>query len=181
MTNEEKLQILTNIFEAIAEKGWEKVSLLEISQNCNMKFSEFYQIFDAKIQIPKILFQLIDEEIIETIEFDDKDQSKYDILFDVFITRFELLEPFKDGIKSIFNNLAFNPFLLLSGTKTLIKSFKLYLNLLNIDEAKKLKIIPKLLWMHYLTTKTWLEDNSDNLEKTMVEIDNQIKNLNIDP
>jgi AcrR family transcriptional regulator len=173
----DKLELLETLFQIISEHGWQELSLPEMAQKCGMPFSTFYAIFPSRQAIPSELFKLINQEVIDALTEFDLEQSKDELLFDVFMSRFEHLAPFKAGIKEMLKHLAFNPCLVICGASSLIKSMQLYTDTIGIKRSPQL--ILKLLWLHYRTLQQWLDDDTDDLELTMVELDHQIKKLKL--
>lgn len=165
---------LERAFASISEHGWVSFSpqKIEIEEGTYCPHfleskDDFLDFFEDSIS--KALY-------LTSIDIVDEEEAPKERLFDIMMERFDLLTPYKDGLKRIIYALPKDP-------KTLLKTVPSFRNLM-IDLLNYARIPYsglsgeiKLLGMSYIYLKTcriWLEDDTTDSSKTMAELD---KNL----
>lgn len=179
MINTSLPEVLKPMFECIGKKGWKDVSLYELSQTTNLNLSDFYMLFFNKAEILKKFGAMIDQEILTQFE-SNADDDPHDVMFDILMTRFELMTPYKKGVLAIYNDTIGH--LNVDFIKTLpdiLQSLSWMGSLVpqqNYNAFKKFTLL-KLSYLYFQTTRTWLWDETDELSLTMVEIDERLKEI----
>jgi len=161
-------------FQLIKEVGWDKFSIEKMSKTLKIPNDELKKIFSCKNSIINKFSNMIDNNVEAKVSKNDfKDSSTKDILFELFMLRFDEMEDYKDALKSILKNTKKNPLLLSIISKNLLNTMDFYLELSNAYKSSPFEFYKKnfLLLIYSLTFKIWLEDNTEDLSKTMAELD----------
>src|SRR6516165_2538293 len=86
-------------------RGWRELSLGEIAGEAGTPLAELRGTFQSKGQILAAFSRTVDQAVLEKFEKPGADAAR-DRLFDVLITRFEIMQPYKAGIRRIRDDLA---------------------------------------------------------------------------
>ena len=88
-------RFLAAALECAAKKSWAEVSLLDIAEGANLPLSELRGAFTTKSDIIAALLRAIDDEVLKRAAKRGEGQEKRDLLFDIIMTRFDVLGPYK--------------------------------------------------------------------------------------
>jgi ubiquinone biosynthesis protein COQ9 len=94
-------RILAAALECAGKKSWAEVSLLDIAEGANLPLSELRGAFTTKSDIIAALLRAVDDEVLKRAAKRTEGQEKRDLLFDIIMTRFDVLGPHKGALKSI--------------------------------------------------------------------------------
>ena len=86
-------RILAAALACAAKKSWAEVSLLDIAEGANLPLSELRGAFTTKSDIIAALLRAIDDEVLKRAAKRTDGQEKRDLLFDIIMTRFDVLVP----------------------------------------------------------------------------------------
>jgi hypothetical protein len=179
MHNTSLAEILKPIFEFIGVHGWNNASLYALSQTTDLGLADFHALFPNKAEILKKFGTMIDQKILSQFA-DNISDDPHDALFDMLMTRFELMTPYKKGVLAIYNDTIGHLSLDLIKTLPYILQSLTWMGSLipkqNYDAFKKFPTL-KLSYLYFQTTRTWLWDETDELSLTMVEIDERLKEI----
>ena len=88
-------------------KPWREVTLLDIARGAGLTLTELRAQVGSKTDILADLTRIVDDELMTRMSLRNAaDSSTRDRLFDVVMTRFDLLQPHKPALKSILADLA---------------------------------------------------------------------------
>ena len=172
--NETKEKILINAFDYLNEVGWKNFTFENLSKKKKIKLETIYFFFENKNFLLRDFSSFIDEQVI--LELQDESLKKSEVkdnIFEVLMIRFEKLQPYKKALQSIFELLRFQPKMLNTLAKQLFVSLDLVLDL---SYAKKGFLFDKFalngLFIIYTNVfNVWLEDDSQEMNKTMAKLD----------
>ena len=97
-TNRER--IITAALRLAETRGWRDLSLGEIAAEAGVPLVEFRKEFQSKGQILAAFSRAVDLAVIERFPAPGPDVAR-DRLFDVLLTRFEVMQPYKAAIRCI--------------------------------------------------------------------------------
>ena len=105
--------------------------------------------------------------------------SKRDMLFEIMMARYDILNEHRASVKNIINHFISRPQEVLKLIPKLIESKILIATFANINPSGiqgliKIKIIFAL---YYITLFTWFNDENESLEKTMSVLDKYLNNI----
>jgi ubiquinone biosynthesis protein COQ9 len=168
-----KGRIISAALDRAAAKPWGDVTLLDISEAAKLPLAEVRDAFAGKAEILAAFLRAVDDEVLKRIPKQSAEQDKRDALFDVVMTRFDVLGPHKAALKSIRGSgpadasLA-RPFLasqhwMLQGAG------------IGTDGASGALRVAGLGMVYASVFGTWLEDDDPGLARTMAALDRRLR------
>jgi AcrR family transcriptional regulator len=161
----------------LAEKrGWRDVSLLDISQAAGISLSDLRREFTSKNDIIRAFQQEVDTEVLAKTKAAPEAQSARDRLFDIMMTRFELIAPYKQALKRISDYLYCRP----GEASTVLCSSLVSQYWMLAGAGAKLDGPGGALRVAGLTAiygkvfQVWLDDPSPSLDRTMAALDKRL-------
>jgi len=168
-----KDRIISAALACAAAKPWGEVTLLDIAEAATQPLTEVRQAFAGKTDILAAFLRAVDDEVLKRIPKAAEGQDRRDVLFDVIMTRFDVLAPYKAALKSIHASgpadasLA-RPFLasqhwMLQGAG------------IGTDGASGALRVAGLGMIYAAVFGTWLEDDDPGLARTMAALDRRLR------
>jgi hypothetical protein len=161
-------------FDLINDIGWEEFSLEKLSTKEKIPINDLKVFFKCKNSIVDKFSRMIDKNIESKLRIDDfKDSSKKDILFELIMMRFDEMEGFKGSLVKILDVSKNKPLLISIITKNVMNTMDFFLELSNSYNNYAFDFLKKnfLFFIYSITFKTWLSDDTEDLSKTMAELD----------
>ena len=161
-------------FDLINDIGWDKFSIEKLSTIENIPVRDLKVFFKCKYSIVDKFSKMIDINIESKLRLEDfKDSSKKDILFELIMMRFDEMEEFKGSLSKILDVSKKKPLLASIITKNVVNTMDFFLELSNSYSNYAFDVLKKnfLFLIYSITFKTWLSDNTEDLSKTMAELD----------
>ena len=161
-------------FDLINDIGWEEFSLEKLSTKEKIPINDLKVFFKCKNSIVDKFSRMIDKKIESKLRIDDfKDSSKKDILFELIMMRFDEMEGYKGSLVKILDVSKNKPLLISIITKNVMNTMDFFLELSNSYNNYAFDILKKnfLFIIYSITFKTWLSDDTEDLSKTMAELD----------
>ena len=161
-------------FDLINDIGWDKFSIEKLSTIENIPVRDLKVFFKCKYSIVDKFSKMIDINIESKLRLEDfKDSSKKDILFELIMMRFDEMEEFKGSLSKILDVSKKQPLLASIITKNVMNTMDFFLELSNSYSNYAFDVLKKnfLFLIYSITFKTWLSDNTEDLSKTMAELD----------
>ena len=161
-------------FDLINDIGWEEFSIEKLSTRESIPLNDLKLYFKCKYSIVDKFSRMIDKNIESKLRIQDfKDSSKKDILFELIMMRFDEMEEFKDSLTIVLDASKNKPLLISIITKNVMNTMDFFLELSNSYNNYAFDVLKKnfLFIIYSITFKTWLSDNTNDLSKTMAELD----------
>ena len=161
-------------FYLINDIGWEEFSLEKLSTKENIPIEDLKVFFKCKYSIVDKFSRMVDKNIESKLKIEDfKDSSKKDILFELIMMRFDEMEEFKGSLTKILDASKNKPLLISIITKNVMNTMDFFLELSDSYNNYAFDVLKKnfLFLIYSITFKTWLSDNTEELSKTMAELD----------
>lgn len=95
--------------ELARERGWRDVSLADIAQEAGLGLADLRREFSCKSDILKAFQAEIDAEVLTKSKPAEQEQGARDRVFDIVMTRFEVMAPYKPALKRISADLCCRP------------------------------------------------------------------------
>ena len=169
--NQKKIAICTlNILKI---KAWEKITLEEIKKKSKLK--TFDKLIKNKQDVLKIINNYFDYSL--SLESKNIEQSnKKDMIFEILMMRFDILQKHRKGVISIFNSFKKKPSALVFFLPNILNSIE---SMIGYSKISSKVIIDKLIingvFIVYLSSfLIWMKDETSSLEKTMTALDNYL-------
>ena len=167
------IKIVETVLFLLKNKNWNDLSLNEIKKKSKI------QKFDKLIKNKKIIINKINEyfDYKLSLQLKGVEQSNNkDMIFEILMMRFDILQKYRKGILSIFNSFKRKPQDLLFLLPNIIDSIVLMVNYTNVStKGIKGQLKIKGIVIIYISSFfAWMKDDTSSLEKTMITLD---KNL----
>lgn len=159
-----------------AEKGWNAVSYGEIAKAAGLTIAQLYPIFPSKTAILTAFARRIDEAVLAGIMPEDEGESARDRLFDVLMRRFELLKPHREAVAAIAKDLPRDLIAAACLARQAVTSMNWMLRAAGIEDGGMRGAVRAraLAGVYGATMRTWLNDDSAELGKTMAALDRNL-------
>ncbi len=166
---EKKIAEIT--LKKLENKSWSKLSLDDVL----LKNIKKKKIINKKNDLLKNLNRYIDSILIEKTRYLDNSTAK-DMLFEVLMMRFDILQENRLSYINIYNALKKSPKNILNLFPSFLESMIVTAELadFNVNGLKGSIRLKGLFIIYLITFYAWVEDNTSSLEKTMNALD---KNL----
>jgi AcrR family transcriptional regulator len=161
-----------------AERPWDEVTLADIAARAGAALAELHPRFAGRGRILAAFARRIDAEMLRGDGVDLAGERARDRLFDAVMRRFDLLAPYKDGLRSIAASTMRDPVAALAQVPALDRSMAWTLEAAGISAGGwrgRLKV--RALGATYLAVlRIWLDDGVDQA-RTMAELDRRLARL----
>lgn len=171
-----------NAFEAclhlIAREGWKGFSFAKAAQESGIPLSVFYAQFSSPADVMVQLFKTIDQDVLKNLDSYESLSPK-DTLFDILMSRFEVAQSYKAVIKSFWEEWMMSPTEAPTFACQGFSSMAWMLEAAGLSTRglKGFMRVQGLTTLYLLTLRTWLADDSPDLGKTMIFLDNGLLKL----
>jgi ubiquinone biosynthesis protein COQ9 len=158
------------------QRGWGDIGLADIAQAAGLSLADLRREFSCKSDIIRAFQAEIDAEVLSKAKAAGEAQSPRDRLFDIIMTRFELMAPYKPALKRISAYLSCRPgeasALLCS---TLASQYWMLAGAgAKLDGAGGALRVTGLTAIYGKVFQVWLDDASPSLDKTMAALDKRL-------
>ncbi|MGH6802793.1 MAG: hypothetical protein ACREC3_05430 [Methyloceanibacter sp.] len=158
------------------ERDWGAISLADIAQAANLSLADLRREFSCKTDIIRFFQSEVDAEVLARAKPPGEAQSPRDRLFDIVMTRFELMQPYKPALKRISSYLCCRPgeAALLLGSSLASQYWMLAGAGAKLDGAGGALRVTGLAAVYGKVFQVWLDDASPSLDKTMAALDKRL-------
>ena len=158
-------------------KSWNSIKLDEIYKKSKVNKINLRRKIPNKLDLLSNINRYFDLQLTSTLEI--VDQSSYkDMIFEVMMMRFDILQNYRKSIIGVFDALKRKPQELLLLIPSFIESMVVITRMakIPISGLKGNLKIKGLLVIYFLSFLVWTKANCDSLEKTMKSLDNYLNN-----
>jgi ubiquinone biosynthesis protein COQ9 len=169
-----KISYIKLAFKLIEEIGWNNFSLEKLAKKESIKIEDLNFFFKDETELIENFSEMIDEQVIKEVDLNEFNQNSVkDNIFELIMVRFEKLDPYKKSLDILLKELRYKPKILNKLTKKIFNSLDLFLEISNaksnyVFDFLKLNI---MFIIYGYTFKIWLQDDSEDMSKTMAEVD----------
>jgi AcrR family transcriptional regulator len=159
-----------------AERGWGEITLADIAQEAGLSLAELRREFSCKSDIISAFQKEVDAEVLAKAKAAGPQQSPRDRLFDIIMTRFEVMAPYKPALQRISSYLACRPG---EGAalacSTLASQYWMLAGAgAKLDGPGGALRVAGLAGLYAKVFRVWLKDDSPSLDKTMAALDRRL-------
>ena len=163
-------------FDLAKERGWGDISLADIAQSANLGLADLRREFSCKTDIVTAFQKEVDTEVLARARPAGEAQTPRDRLFDVIMTRFEVMQPYKHALRRISSYLCCRPG---EAAPLLCSSLASQYWMLagagaKLDGPGGALRIAGLTAIYGKVFQVWLDDPSPSLDKTMAALDKRL-------
>ena len=173
-SSDKKFNLVKSSFNIIEKSGWKSFSLQKLSYAEKIPINEIKIFFKSEITILDEFSKMIDIKVEKSFDYEElTNTSVKDNLFELIMLRLEYMQPYRNALKSIKSSFKSDPLAAKSVAKNVMNSLDFYLELTNAYNDSFLDIFKKksIFLIYSYIFMIWLEDDSDELSKTMSELD----------
>lgn len=168
-----KGRIVAAALRLAAERPWSAVTLLDIAESAGTDLAAMREHFASKSEIVSAFARQIDDEVLKAAHRPAEGQAPRDALFEVVMSRFDALAPYKASIRSIVADSGLDPALV----ARLLSSQAWMLNAAGIgtDGLEGGLKVAGLAGVYSSVLRTWLDDDDPGLARTMAALDRRLR------
>jgi ubiquinone biosynthesis protein COQ9 len=168
-----KGRIVAAAFRLAGERPWRDVTLVDIAKAADVNLNEVRCEFNSKADILAAFVRAVDDEVLARARKRAANQSARDALFDVLMSRFDVMAPYKPALASIAATWTLDPALM----RALSQSQAWMLRAADIEaEGLEGQLGATGLGAVYGSVfRTWLKDDDPGLARTMAALDRRLR------
>jgi AcrR family transcriptional regulator len=167
-----KDRAIAAMLDLAAQDGWHAVTFQAIARKCKCKIAALQEIFEDRIDLLIAYGRMLDHRVMENVTVDDQENER-DRLFEVMMERFDILNEDRAAIQSILKSMCTDPKQAAISLPHLGRSMAWMLEAAHIEcngVQGALKIIG-LGAVYLYVLRTWMDDESEDMGKTMAALD----------
>ena len=170
-----KGRILAAALACAASKSWADVTLLDIAEAAQTPLADFRGEGElaSKTDIIAALLRAVDDEVLKRAAKRSEGQEKRDALFDIVMTRFDLLAPHKAALKSIHASGPAD--FALAGPFLSSQHWMLQAAGIATDGPTGALRVAGLGLTYASVFRVWLQDDDPGLARTMAALDRRLR------
>jgi AcrR family transcriptional regulator len=171
-----KHRLIAQAMELAKTRPWREITLAEIATQAGIPLVDARKEFQAKAQILAAFSHAVDLAVLEKFPTLSQDAPR-DRLFDVLITRFEVMQPYKQALKSIAGELGLDLGAALGHVRPAMKSIYWMLQAagINGEGGMGLMRVKGVMAVYARVFPVWLDDDDAGLAKTMAALDRHLR------
>ena len=159
-----------------AERGWRQATLTDIAAHAGCGLADVYRHFPSKGAVMRAAVARIDSTVLSETGADDGESFR-DRLFDLLMRRFDALKPHRAAVEACWRDLRRDP---LSGAPlapALARSMAWMLEAAGAPPHTPFGLlrVKLLAGIHLSVMRVWLQDDSEDLGRTMASLDKALK------
>ncbi len=162
---------------ALAEnQGWGRVMMSDIAREAGLSMPELFDIVLDKFDILALLGRQIDRRVLSGMGEPDPALSERDLLFDILMERFEILNDYRGGILAVLESIRFDPKQALVSCPHLCRSMTWMLEAAGIETSgvRGAVRVAGFTGIYLKTLRVWASDESADLAKVMAALDKDL-------
>jgi AcrR family transcriptional regulator len=168
-----KGRILAAALACAATKSWADVTLLDIAEAAQVPLSDLRGLFTSKTDIVAALLRAVDDEVLKRAPKRAEGQETRDRLFDIIMTRFDVLGPHRSALKSIHDSGPAD--FALAGPYLSSQHWMLQAAGIGTDGVAGGLRLAGLGLAYASVFRVWLEDDDPGLARTMAALDRRLR------
>ncbi|MCB2108739.1 MAG: hypothetical protein KDE14_13610 [Rhodobacteraceae bacterium] len=166
-------RIVRAALDEAAAVGWRQVGMDAVARRAGMTLGDVLMHVPTKGHIVARLADHIDMAMVKDAALPDRESSPRDRLFEILMRRFDALQVHRDGIKALLKDAARDPGLAAMGLVRLSRSMAVALSAAGIsaDGLIGCARVHGLKLVQVSALRAWMNDDSDDMAKTMAALD----------
>ncbi|MEZ0169827.1 TetR/AcrR family transcriptional regulator [Microvirga sp. TS319] len=169
--------IIDALMRLAASQDWNEIEIGDIAEAAGVSLAEFRDAFPSKGAVLGGLSRRIDRKVLEETTDDLAGEPARERIFDVLMRRFDALEPYKEALRRIFDDVRSDPLALAALHQVAVNSMRFMLAAAGIRTEGPLGTV-KLqgaVLVYSNTMRTWLHDDDPSLARTMARLDRELR------
>jgi ubiquinone biosynthesis protein COQ9 len=166
-------RIIAAAMRLAAQKQWDDVTMRDIAEAAGSSLVEMRREFPSKGAIIAAFTRAADDAVLLRSARPAADQPARDRIFDVIMTRFDVLAPYKAGIKSIADSHPMDSAVLKKAWAS--QAWMLHAAGIPTDGPLGSIRVAGLGSVYASVATTWLDDTDPGMARTMAALDRRLK------
>lgn len=168
--------ILDAALAVAAERGWRQATLSDVAAHAGCGLADVYRHFPSKGSMARAAVARIDRAVLSDIEVDEE-ASFRDRLFDLLMRRYDALKPHRGAIEALWRELPRDPLAGAPLAPALARSMAWMLEAAGAPPRRPFGLlrVKLLAGIHLSVMGVWLQDDSEDLGRTMARLDKALK------
>jgi ubiquinone biosynthesis protein COQ9 len=168
-----KGRIFAAALDCAAAKSWADVTLIDIADAAGLQLVDLRGHFHSKTAILGAIVAAADDQVLKTAPKRAEGQEVRDVLFDIIMTRFDVLAPYKAALKSIYQSSSAD----LSMVRPMMTSMHWMLQAAGIDTESHTGRVRMLglATVYASVFRVWLDDDDAGHARTMAALDRRLR------
>ena len=164
------------LLHLVETQGWIDLSFAEIAEQAGVPIAEAHRIYSSKTAVLLGLTRSIDERVLNSLASDPLEGTPKDRLFDIVMRRFDVLKADRTAYRRLMRQLPATPSAFAALLCQLRRSLSLSLETAGISASglKGALRLKGLLAIYGAGLRVFANDESEDLSKTMAEIDKRL-------
>lgn len=168
-----KGRVIAATLRLAGECPWSEVGLAEIARAADVSLAELRSKFEFKGEILAAFTRAIDDEVLERMPKPEEGQAARDAIFEVVMTRFDVLGAYKPALKSIVQS--WSPDATALGALLSSQAWMLRAAGVPAEGLTGQLRVAGLGALYASVFRTWLEDDDPGQAKTMAVLDRRLR------
>lgn len=162
-----------------AIQSWEHCAVRDIAGEAGVTIADFYDHFDDRNDVLLAYGRRLDRKVLEAFAEPEYEASPRDRLFDILMERFDAANDDREALISIIHSYKTDPKQTIINLPHLCGSMTRMLEAAGLDTTglrgaiRVAGLSAAMIWV----MRTWSEDDSEDLSKTMAALDKVLANL----
>ena len=163
----------------IEKAGWKGFSFAKASEDSGIPLNVFHAQFSSPSEVMTHLFHKIDQEVLKNKGLSSENLSPKDALFEILMARFDAAQKYKKVLQIFWHDWILVPEEAPALACHSFSSMAWMLEAAGLSTRglKGVLRVQGLTTLYLLTLRTWLEDESPDIGKTMVFLDKGLSKL----
>jgi ubiquinone biosynthesis protein COQ9 len=154
-------------------RPWAEITLLDIADAAGLQLADLKRTFGSKTELVTAFMTAVDDAVVRQAPKRDGSQPVRDTLFEVIMGRFDILQPYKAAMKSIFFATAADPSLVRPFFAS--QHWMLQAAGIGTDGGQGTLRILGLGSLYAAVFRTWLSDDDPGMARTMASLDRRLR------
>lgn len=172
MVDNEDSSLVAALWRVIAQHGWPGMSMRRLAAEAGMETAKLRERFPTRLDLLLLHGRVMDQAVMAgTIP--GQDGSARDRIFDVLMRRLDAMQPHREGILRLFEDMRRDPLLALALAPHVGVAMRWMLEAAEIEakscEARLLALGLTGVWL--ATIRAWVRDDSPDMGSTMAALD----------
>ncbi len=162
-----------------ALQGWRHTTLRDIADTAKLPLSELYQHYPSKGAILAAIMRRTDQTLLRAADLGEGELAR-DRLFDVIMQRFDAMADQRDAVRAIVKDMGRDPLAMVCQLGQPFRRSMVWMLEAAAMDSGGLRGAVRVrgLGLLYLSVlRVWLDDDSEDLSKTMAALDKRLKRI----
>ncbi|MEX2642741.1 MAG: hypothetical protein WD270_04765 [Acetobacterales bacterium] len=172
-----RARVVDAAFRIAARDGWVAVDAAAIARSLKLTQAEVTRLVPDRAALLVALNDKVDGEVVAGLDPDLLREPPRDRLFETLMRRFELLEPYREGLRTLNAECRSDPLLASMLAAGLLLSMRRMLEVAGLGGTPWTMLIHvkalTAIWVY--TARTWFADDTEDRARTMAVLDRALE------